>query len=279
MNELQEVVVASWRLEKPLVETHVGDLAWWSREPDPRYRVWHDGGDPVARRRTWHDGGRPIAWGWVSGGELDFHVRADRRGAGLEDEIVRWFDGDTAWALDCDTAKVTALEAAGYTAVPLGGFHHLVRDLDDLPEPAVPDGYRLRHVTDHDVPSRVAVQRAGFLSTMTSEKYEHLRRTWPYSEELDVVVEAPDGPLVAFCLAWLDDQNRAGELEPVGTHPDHRRRGLARAASAEALRRLRDRGADTCVVYAAERPDYPAPFALYTSLGFEPRARHVRFER
>jgi len=47
----------------------------------------------------------------------------------------------------------------------------------------------------------------------------------------------------------------------------------------EALRRLRDRGADTCVVYAVERSDHSAPLALYTSLGFEPRARHVRYER
>ena len=266
MNELQEIVLASWRLEKPLVETHVGDLAWWSREPD-------------ARRRVWHDGDAPVAWGWVSGDELDFHVRADRRGVGLEGEVLAWFDGDAAWALDADAHKAVALEAAGFTPRPGAGFHHLVRSLADLPDPVVPDGYQLRDVTDADVPRRVAVQRAAFTSTMTEEKYERVRAAWPYREELDVVVEAPDGSLAAFCLAWLDEENGAGELEPVGTHPEQTRRGLATAASLEALRRMRDRGADTCVVYAVERPDYPAPLALYTSLGFESRARHVRFER
>jgi ribosomal protein S18 acetylase RimI-like enzyme len=266
VNELQEVVMASWRIEKPLVETHIGDLAWWSREPD-------------ARRNVWHDGRTPIAWGWISGGELEFHVRADRRGAGLEEEVLAWFGGDVAWALDTDASKRAALEAAGFTPRAGAGFHHLVRGLADLPEPVIPDGYRLRHVTDTDVTRRVAVQRAAFASTMTDEKYERVRAAWPYRDELDVVAEAPDGSLAAFCLAWLDEENAAGELEPVGTHSEHQRRGLATAASLEALRRLRDHGADTCVVYAVERPDYPAPLALYTSLGFASRARHVRFDR
>jgi ribosomal protein S18 acetylase RimI-like enzyme len=267
VNELQAVVVESWRREKPLVETHVGDLAWWSREPDSRHRVWHDGGDPVA-------------WGWAAGGHLSLHVRADRRGLGWELDVLRWFDGTSAWCFDRDDAKAAALDAAGFAAVPGAGFHHLVRDLTDLPSPAVPDGYRLMHVTDTDVGRRVAVGRAAFTgSTMTDEKYLRLRSTWPYREKLDAVIEGPDGSLAAFCLAWLDAANGAGELEPVGTHPDHRRLGLASAASLEALRRLRALGADTCVVYAADRPAYPASLALYTSLGFESRARHVRYER
>src|ERR671936_569373 len=49
--------------------------------------------------------------------------------------------------------------------------------------------------------------------------------------ELDQVAVAPDGSFAAFCLCWLYEENRAGNLEPVGTHSDHRRRGLARAVS------------------------------------------------
>lgn len=42
--------------------------------------------------------------------------------------------------------------------------------------------------------------------------------------------------------AWLDRANRVGTLEPVGTLPEYRRRGLARAAIYEGLRRLAREG-------------------------------------
>ncbi|MEU4245988.1 hypothetical protein AB0F15_01110 [Amycolatopsis sp. NPDC026612] len=37
------------------------------------------------------------------------------------------------------------------------------------------------------------------------------------------------GRFVAQCLIWLDERNAVGELEPVGTLPEFRRTGLARA--------------------------------------------------
>jgi ribosomal protein S18 acetylase RimI-like enzyme len=155
---------------------------------------------------------------------------------------------------------------------------HLARRLDDIPraDPSAP--YRLDHVRDpDDVSRRVAAQRAAFVSTLTDEKYRRLRTTWPYRPELDVVVQAADGACAAFCLAWLDDENAVGELEPVGTDPAHARRGLARAACLEALHRLRGVGARTAVVYARGDAEYPAPLRLYRSLGFDPCGRQLRF--
>jgi ribosomal protein S18 acetylase RimI-like enzyme len=125
------------------------------------------------------------------------------------------------------------------------------------------------------------VQRAAFTSTLTEEKYEYLLGTWPYRTECDIVAEAADGSFASFCTSWLDDENRAGELEPVGTHPDHERRGLARATCLAALWTLREQGADTAVVYARGDDAYPGPRSLYRSLGFEPVgcARAYRRER
>ncbi len=73
-------------------------------------------------------------------------------------------------------------------------------------------------------------------------------------------------------LAWLDADNRVGELEPVGTHPDHRRRGLASAVCLLALRRLREEGAARAIVYSWA--DSPAQ-ALYRSIGFREHARSL----
>ena len=50
-------------------------------------------------------------------------------------------------------------------------------------------------------------------------------QAWPYRSDLDCVVEAPDGTFAAYVLCWYDEDNGVGEFEPVGTHPDYRRRG------------------------------------------------------
>ena len=70
--------------------------------------------------------------------------------------------------------------------------------------------------------------------------------------------------MVAFCTAWLDAQNASRLFEPVGTHPDHQRRGLARAVCLDACRALRAAGARTAQVGFTTQ----AGFATYSSLGF-----------
>jgi ribosomal protein S18 acetylase RimI-like enzyme len=102
---------------------------------------------------------------------------------------------------------------------------------------------------------------------------------YPYRRELDCVVEAPDGSFAANCLVWLDEENRVGELEPVGTDPRFRRRGLAAAVCTYAVSQLREHGAATAVVYARGDPAYPAPRKLYESIGFRQYASSVSFVR
>ncbi len=104
-------------------------------------------------------------------------------------------------------------------------------------------------------------------------------RAWPYRADLDCIAVAPDGRVAAYVLAWYDDENRVGELEPVGTHADFRRLGLARAASFFALRRLRDEGAERAIVLCRGDEGYPAPKRLYESVGFRQHSRSIEFRR
>jgi ribosomal protein S18 acetylase RimI-like enzyme len=65
-------------------------------------------------------------------------------------------------------------------------------------------------------------------------------------------------------------------MEPVGTHPDFRRRGLARAVSLAALGAARERGTETGLVYAVGG----APSVrLYEGLGFHSVTRHLTYRR
>ncbi len=64
-----------------------------------------------------------------------------------------------------------------------------------------------------------------------------------YRAELDLRIETDQGELACVCTMWLDDANGLSIIEPMGTCPDQRGRGLARAIMLEGMRRSRDLGA------------------------------------
>ena len=88
-----------------------------------------------------------------------------------------------------------------------------------------------------DLAERVAIHRDVWEpSRVTESSYRGVMVEWPYRGSLDCVVEAPDGRFAAYCLVWPDDENRVGELEPVGVREEFRRRGLGAAVCTFALR-------------------------------------------
>ncbi len=150
---------------------------------------------------------------------------------------------------DEDTALAAAFATDGF-AEQGSGFEVTRRSLDDLPAPVLPDGLRLSAVEDDALlDARVEAHRAAFAqSRLTLAGCMRLRHTWPYRSDLDRVVVDADGRVVAACLAWIDEARGWGVLEPVGTRPEHRRRGLAAAVCLDALHALRAAGAHSAQV-------------------------------
>lgn len=100
----------------------------------------------------------------------------------------------------------------------------------------------------------------------TAKEFATFTRSSPsYRHDLNLVAEAPDGSFAALVGVTYDDANRRGIFEPVCTHPDHRRKGLARALMFEGLRRLKSLGANDAYVETGE--DVP-PNRLYEAVGF-----------
>ena len=290
---MQRAVQRTWT---PKQRWHVGDLAWGryavpaAQESMWRTSLWIDNADAV------------MAWGWIElPDHLDWHV--DPAHPELASDVLAWFEAvatgadRTVTVLDTEQHLVAALERAEYQ--PVSGapfFQHCLIDLDEsLAAAQVPAGYRLRTVREDEAEARAAAHRAasrpariGTLfvppvdlgeaeSGMTNESYQAVMNAWPYRRDLDQVVEAPDGTLAAFALGWLDEVNRVGELEPVGTDPRHVRRGLGSAASLACLHALRTAGAIRAVVYPRGDSAYPVPSQLYFGLGFRPVARTVTY--
>jgi ribosomal protein S18 acetylase RimI-like enzyme len=277
---MQGLVTRAWQLRGPKVERHIGDLAWG--------RFQHVGREPEWRTMLWEDGGEVVAWAWLFlPHTLDFQLHPAR--AELLPELLDWFeaqaegDGPLVTSALEDEAAVAELERRGYEAVSDEPWMaRLIRDLGEpVPEPGVPDGFRLRTVAgEEDVAARVAVHRAAFHpSRVTVESYWNVRRAYPYRADLDCVVEAPEGSFASYCLVWLDEAIGVGEFEPVGTHPDYERRGLASAVCRFALRRLHELGATTAIVNARGDDAYPAPKRLYESIGFREHTRWQEYRK
>jgi ribosomal protein S18 acetylase RimI-like enzyme len=183
------------------------------------------------------------------------------------------------WTMETERPVIAMLERRGYRATE-DVLSHWIRPCDQpITEVAVPSGYRIRTVRwPDDLDARVEVHRAAFApSRMVIERYRRLEHQPHYSPEGDFVVEAPDGSLAAFTVSWFDPVGRVGELEPVGTHPDHRRLGLGRAVCLAAIGRLCDLGAEEVLIFSTA--SNVASEALYASVGASAVTRSIKYAR
>ncbi|MFN8486187.1 MAG: GNAT family N-acetyltransferase [Caldilineaceae bacterium] len=76
---------------------------------------------------------------------------------------------------------------------------------------------------------------------------------------------APDGSFAASVGIAYDEANGHAVFEPVCTHPQHQRQGLARALMLEGLHRLKAVGA---IDVSVDTGDMIPANRLYNSIGF-----------
>ncbi len=292
-----DLLTRAWNAGAPRGGALRGDLAWWYAQAWPA-----ELGD---RLRLWQADGETVAWGWFDGDDFDYAVWCGDEPAdgvverailsfAIEDAAARWNrdEGDgavEAWAADDDRLARALLGELGFerisgASVPghhtrLSQFQRTVGSEAPIDDRAAPEGYRIRSLAGPgEIDLRVAAHRAAFApSEMRSEKYERLLGLADYRLEDDLVVEAPDGSIASFAIAWWDPVARVGEFEPVGTDPRHQRRGLSAALLCHGLRRYRELGAKLVQVFSDA--DNVASERLYQSVGFTRRAFHDRFRR
>ena len=203
---------------------HVGDITWGLRQHEGREDEW--------TIRIWKDGDRTVAWSWLKGdrGLLEFDIRRDR--LDLLDEILADPDARTSVAFEDDEEVREALLRNGFTADSEAGSPVTAPSCTSSRgisrrRPSCRrcrEGFRYRTVEPDDLAERVAIHRDVWApSRVTETSYATVQASWPYRASLDCVVEAPDGRFAAYCLIWPDDENRVGELEPVGVREEFRR--------------------------------------------------------
>jgi mycothiol synthase len=238
---------------------------------------------------VFRDGSRlaGITLAYRFGVAFDALVAPELRGTGAELEMLRHAAGVTERAMgpaggeylltdvfDADTTRRRLLADLGY---------HLFRTWDnvterpltDLPEPLAPTGFAVREARLADADGLAAARNDCFGGGWTGEEYRSVVMEHQLGREL--VAVAPDGRVAAFAVHWLDGRNRVGHLEPVGTHSDFRRCGLAAWLLGHSLAELAAAGMTLATVNHAA--DNEAAGRLYRGLGFTTRYRALGYRR
>jgi mycothiol synthase len=175
----------------------------------------------------------------------------------------------TAWAHQTDELRQQALRQRGFTRGDWAE-HQFRRCLDEeIPDVQLTGAYQIRALGyASEIPERSWVSWRAFhpdepdANYIGWEWYPSIQRCPLYRRDLDLVALDGDCAMAAFTTVWYDDVTRTGYFEPVGTSPDHQRKGLGKAIMTEGLRCLKNLGA----LYATVAGYSDAAIALYSSV-------------
>jgi GNAT superfamily N-acetyltransferase len=279
-----------WRMRRLLLDTvritPVG-FNWETRRLDGQrfHSAEVDVDDPLLRPvQLWENGiGELVAYvlpeSWP-----DAHLQVHPDYRHLEDELLAWAEKNLGtideaadrfklevYCYEYDALRQQTLAARGYEKMEYGGMlRHLRLGRQPRPVVEVAPGYTLRTTQGED---RANCQRIADLlnaafnrSIHTAAEFQNFVRQAPsYRDDLDLVAVAPDGSFAAYIGIYYEERERWAVFEPVCTHPDHQRKGLARALMNEGLLRLWAIGATDASV---DTGDAVAANAFYTSMGF-----------
>jgi mycothiol synthase len=215
-------------------------------------------------------------------GEIYLFVHPDHRQ--LEEKMLAWVEthlgeqeGDThrqlvTFVYDYDSVRSCLLRERGYQATEtLGVMRRLGLSEQGILGVSLPQGYQLSTTRQGDLSSagRIAdlLNDAFNRNTHIAEEHRTFSLQSPcYVGSLDLVAVDQEEQYVAYVGVAYDDVNRLGIFEPVCTHPEHRRKGLARALILEGLQRLVAMRASEAVVSTGAME---AANELYDSIGFQ----------
>lgn len=242
--------------------------------------------DPAELLTIWEDDQGVAAWLLVNVKyrSFDAQVRPALRGGDFERAILALaFDRTIALMAQHDVVSDKVFADAFRKDA---ARNHLLSDLgwerdDELPYvlnqmslqpmamPVLPEGFIYRTAeSPQDAAALADVHNAAFGSIWTAEMYRKVMESPGYDPQRELVIQAPDGSFIAFCVIRYDHFNKMGLFEPVGTHRDYQRRGFGRAIMCFGFQRMIAVGMVNASV--AHFGNNTAARGLYQSCGFKP---------
>ena len=218
-------------------------------------------------------------------------VHPDWRRRGLGTALLRWVEArqrDVAaalpsgvderlesWAAESEPGRIALLERHGYRVVRYD-FEMERPHLDEIPDLPLPDGIEFRAAREEDLRRHweieVEVFRDHWGAIDDSEASFERMRSDP-RRQIGLWVVAWEGDeIVGQVLNRIDSANeeigiKRGWISSVGVRRAWRRRGVARAMTAESLRRLRDAGM-TSAGLGVDAENANGALGVYAAAGF-----------
>ena len=257
---------------------HPGGIQWWLRElasgrDDFEAHVW-SAADGRLEAFAMRDGVYVVAE--TDGGprhlELIEWATDHLRDAGADEIQTIAVEGDEIHA---------ALTARGFT--PSSSGSELVIDTYSEPlKPKLADGFDFASLLDITDDAFIEGHRAAWSDAKPSQygpdRHDAVKRSPQFRPDLVTIALAPDGTVASYCIGWLDPPTRTLEIEPLGTHRDYRRLGLAHAVVREVTHRAWASGAEHVLVWNEPARNLPA-YGLYTGAGMSERRGLVDLTR
>ena len=192
-----------------------------------------------------------------------------------------------SWCGEREGGADELLASEGYTPVRFG-FAMRRPNLDDIPEAPLPDGLEIRDV------------RPEHHRTIWQADNEAFRDHWGHreqtEEDFNALFARPDLDTALWSVAWdggevagsvltfvWKSENEVlgvqrGWLEHISVRRPWRRRGVARAVIADALRRLEAAGMNEAML-GVDSENPTGALQLYRSLGFEVKDRGATYRK
>jgi mycothiol synthase len=234
-----------------------------------------------------------------SSASVIFEVASGWKGKALDEKVIAWaeasiqkshpaHEGIFLLETSADSAKpdhITLLERLGFERTG-GGAVHMERSLvDPIKKPQLPAGYIIRPIQgESEATDWVRLHRAALgTENMTPEYKLAMMRTPHYDPEMDLVAAAPVGALAAYCVTFINVEENAitgqrnGYTDPIATHPDFQRRGLAKALMLTGLSLLKERNMDSARL--GTDSGNIAMIRTAESVGFRITKRIIRFSK
>ncbi len=281
-NDQDKHLMSALARQYPADNLHVTDLPYrlssWALDDPNNVRLWFD------------DNQQLVAWSVLQSPfwEIDYicHPNAE---VDLHQEILAWADlraqitnntsyGHPSWFINVFSGqanRIHDLEKAGFkcqsdVSADLLSKVLLRRSVQTpIKVYKPPTGFIVRSLAGaNEVQDYVELHQSVFeTKNMTIDWRMRTLQHPDYKPDLDIVVESPDGRLVAFCICWLDEYSQDGRIEPLGCHKDFRRYALGRVALSEGLHRLQSLG--TRNIFVETDNFRNTAFQLYESFNFQ----------